>query len=244
MSDKKETSDILLPDMGHEETILEYFIKHTNEDKSVKNIIRVLSFLNAQLMISGVVSKSAKEIFDFGNYFIANGFEEFTRKERKKSFCGKEAMILNIYYEIAQKLEYCEVLETIKEMTVFEKNEARTLSDTIFNIKENKIVTLSTLEGPIEFKYLENFTEKEEEALKKEFYNYMAYAIKLKTAGIIVRVYKSASKQEVFGINIINGMWSPLSREKLIERFCSPTTKKTIKYDKETECTEIMRELF
>lgn len=197
------------------ETLLEFFTRNVENDKSVTNIISVLSILNGYIL-NHPGSKSS-EIFDFGNYFIANGYEALTRKDRKKAFGEKEALILNLYYEIAEKIERQEILEMIEDLSPKERYEAMTLTNAIFNINENKIVTLSTEDGPIEFHYDKKYKSNEIEALKQELFNYMAYAIILGSAGLIVRIKRKSARDDIFGITIQDGKWRPLKVYELME---------------------------
>ncbi len=208
-------SNRLHPEVG--ESLLEFFIKNIVDNKSVKNIIRVLSIINGHIL--NHVGCSSSEIYDFGNYFIANGYELLTRQERKKSFGGNDALILNRYYEIAAKIEREEILEMIEDISPEESYEALTLTNAIFNINnEAKIITLSTEDGPTEFRYGKKYKSNEIEVLKQEFFNYMAYAIVQGTAGIIVRI-KKKPKDLLLGIKINNGKWEPLRVYEFIEEY-------------------------
>lgn len=201
------------PEVG--ESILEFFINNIDDDKSVKNILRVLSIINGYVLNhQGTYST---EIFDFGNFFIANGLEEFTRQERKKAFEGKEPLILNKYFEIAGKIERQEIIEMIEEISHEEIFEAMTLTDSIFDITDDKVIILSIEDGPIEFKY-DKSSKQHYDVLKKEFFDYMCYAIMLGTAGIVVRI-KKKPKDLLLGIRIDGGGWHPLPVHEFIENY-------------------------
>ena len=81
---QKRNRSRMHPEVG--ETLLEFFIRRIDDNKSAANIICALAIING-CIINHPESKSA-EIFEFGNFFIANGFEDFTKKERKKAFGG------------------------------------------------------------------------------------------------------------------------------------------------------------
>lgn len=203
----------LHPEVG--ESLLEFFIKNIGDDKSVKNIIRVLSIINGYIL--NHQGSRSTEIFDFGNFFIANGYEEFTRQERKKAFGGKEPLILNKYYEIAGKIERQQIIEMIEDISPEEIYEAMTLTDSIFNIKDDKVILLSIEDGPIEFKY-DKSSKQHYEVLKREFLDYMCYAVRLGTAGIVVRI-KKKPKDLLLGIRIDGGAWYPLPVYEFIEEY-------------------------
>lgn len=189
------------------ETLVDFFIRNIETNKTTVNLIRVLSIINGYIL--NHAGSSSLEIYDFGNYFIANGYELLTRQERKEFFGGNDALVLNRYYEITEAIQRQEVLEMIKGMNPKESFDALTLANAVFEIKENKVVTLSSEEGPIEFHYDKKYKSNEIEVLKQEFFNYMSYAIMLGNAGIVVRI-KKKPKDLLCGIKIQNGIWRPL----------------------------------
>lgn len=211
---QKKNPSRLHPEVG--ETLVDFYMRNIDNDKSLTNIMRALSILNGHIL-NHPGSRSA-EIFDFGNFFIANGFEALTRDERKKAFGGNEAFIINKYYEIAEEIERQEILEIIKELSPEDRNEALSLTNVIFDINENKTVTLSTADGPIEFQYEKKIESNTIEALRQELFNYMAYAIKLKSAGVVVRIKRKSARDDIFGITIQDGKWRPLRVYELMER--------------------------
>lgn len=197
------------------ETLLEFFIRNTLSDKTEKNMVQVMTHLNSFAFNQTELKR--KEIEDFGDYFISNGYEESTRKERIKIFGESDAFILNIYYKLFEEEERKRILEEIKDITANERYEAMTLTDTIFHIKEDKEVTLSTLDGPIRFNYYKE-NMKHTEILKQEFFNYMAYAIKLQKAGMVVRI-KKKPKDWLLGIKIEGGIWRLLPVYEFMEKY-------------------------
>ena len=62
----------------------------------------------------------------------------------------------------------------------------------------------------------------------------MAYAIKLGSAGIVVRTKKSSGRPELFGISIENGIWKPLRVYEFMEA--------SDPLDLDARYTEIVRE--
>jgi hypothetical protein len=197
------------------ETLLEFFIRNTLSDMTKKNMVQVLTHLNSFAFNQTELKR--KEIENFGDYFISNGYEESTRKERIKIFGEDDAYILNIYYKLFEEEERKRILEEIKDITANERYEAMTLTDTIFHIKENKEVTLSTLDEPTRFTYYKE-NMKHTEILKQEFFNYMAYAIMLgRSAGIVVRI-KKKPKDWLLGIRIEGGIWRPLPVYEFMEK--------------------------
>ena len=208
-----------------EKSILEFFINNIDDDKSAKNIIRVLSIINGYIL--NHQGSRSTEIFDFGNFFIGNGYEEFTRQERKKAFGGKEPLILNKYYEIAGKIERQEIIEMIETIGSEEIYEAMTLTDSIFDITDDKVIILSTEDGPIEFKY-DKSSQQHYDVLKREFFDYMCYAILLGTAGIVVRI-KNKPKDLLLGIRIDGGAWYPLPVYEFIEE-CVDELDMSVRY--------------
>lgn len=195
------------------ETLLVFFIRHTLMENTEKNIVQVLAHMNA--FVFSQTERKRKEIEDFGDYFLSNGLEEYSWNERIKVFGEEDAYILNIYYKIFEEEERKRIQEEIKDISLEQRYEAMTLTDEIFRIKENKEVTLSTLNGPIRFTYNED-SKKHIEILKQEFFNYVAYAIMLGTAGIVVRI-KKKPKSMLFGIKIENGKWRPLPVYEFME---------------------------
>jgi len=195
------------------ETLLDFFIRHTITEKTEKNIVQVLAHMNT--FVFSQTERKRKEIEDFGDYFLSNGLEEYSRDERIKFFGEEDAYILNIYYKLFEEEERRRILEEIQDISPVEYIEAKELTDTIFHIKENKIVTLSTLDGPITFNYYKE-DMKHIEILKQEFFNYVAYAIMLGTAGIVVRI-KKKPKDWLLGIRIENGKWEPLKIFEFME---------------------------
>lgn len=195
------------------ETLLDFFIRHTQTEKTEKNIVQVLAHMNA-FVFSQTESKR-KEIEDFGDYFLSNGLEEYSRDERIKFFGEEDAYILNIYYKQFEEEERKRIQEEIRDINFEQRYEAMTLVDEIFCVKGNKTVTLSTLDGPITFNYNQD-SKKHTEILKQEIFNYVAYAIMLGTAGIVVRI-KKKPKPLLFGIRIENGKWEPLKIYEFME---------------------------
>lgn len=106
--------------------------------------------------------------------------------------------------------------EAIQDISLECRYEAMTLTDELFRIKEDKTVTLSTLDGPITFNYYKN-DMKNTEMLKNEFFSYMAYAM-LGKAGLVVRI-KKKPKDLLFGIRIEDGKWEPLPVYEFIEKY-------------------------
>ena len=195
------------------ETLLDYFIRHTLTEKDEKNIVQVLAHMNA--FVFAQTERKRKEIEDFGDYFLSNGLEESSRDERIKYFGEEDAYILNIYYKLFEEEERKRILEEIEDISLECRYEAMTLTDELFRIKEDKTVTLSTLDGPITFNYNQD-SKKHSEVLKQEIFNYVAYAIKLGRAGLVVRI-KKKPKPLLFGIRIENGKWEPLPVYEFME---------------------------
>ncbi|SHN00582.1 hypothetical protein SAMN02746066_04339 [Anaerosporobacter mobilis DSM 15930] len=198
------------------ETLLDYFIRHTLTEKDEKNVVQVLAHMNA--FVFGQTERKRKEIEDFGDYFLSNGLEESSRDERIKYFGEEDAYILNIYYKLFEEEERKRILEEIEDISLEQRYEAMTLTDTIFSqIKEDITVTLSTLGGPVIFNYYKN-DAKNTEMLKNEFFIYMAYAIKLGKAGLVVRI-KKKPKDLLFGIKIEDEKWEPLRVYEFLEDY-------------------------
>lgn len=211
---QKRTKKVMNLEIG--ETLLEYFIRNTQSDQSEKNMVQVMTHLNS--FAFNQTEHKRKEIEEFGDYFISNGYEESTRKERIKIFGEDDAYILNIYYKLFEEEERKRILEEIKDATDSDTYEAMTLTDTIFHIKEDKEVTLSTLEGPIRFTYYKKDMHNKE-ILKQEFFNYMVYAMILgSSAGIVVRI-KKKPKDWLLGIKIEGGIWRPLPVYEFMEKY-------------------------
>jgi hypothetical protein len=210
---QKKTKKILNIEIT--ETLLDFFIRNTEADVSIKNIINVLSVLNSNILLHPGSKRT--EIFDFGNYFIANGYESRTRKAREKEY-GQEALVMNRYYEIAAEIERKEIQEALCELSHSDRYEAMTLTDTVFKIKEENItVTLSIEDGPVEFRY-DKSSKQHYDILKNEFFEYMCYAIKLGTAGVVIRI-KKKPKDWLLGIKIEGGIWRPLPVYEFIEEY-------------------------
>nr|WP_294487004.1 hypothetical protein [uncultured Anaerosporobacter sp.] len=197
------------------ETLLDYFIRHTLTEKDERNIVQVLAHMNG--LVFSHTERKRKEIEAFGDYFLSNGLEEYSRDERIKYFGEDDAYILNIYYKLFEEEERKRILEEIRDISLEQRYEAMTLTDAIFRIKEGKIVTLSTLDGPVTFNYNKNNT-KNTEILKNELFIYMAYAIKLGKAGIVVRILKK-SKALLLGIKIEDKKWRPLPVYEFLEDY-------------------------
>jgi hypothetical protein len=193
--------------------LLDFFIRHTLTEKSEKNIVQVLAHMNA--FVFSQTENKRKEIEDFGDYFFSNGLEEYSRNERIKYFGEEDAYILNIYYKLFEE-ERKRILEEIKDINPQQFVEAKTLTDEIFKKGENKEVTLCTLDGPVRFTYNKEDIQ-HKKILKQEFFNYMAHAIMLGNAGIVVRI-KKKPKDLLFGIRIENGMWAPLRVFEFMEK--------------------------
>lgn len=197
------------------ETLLDYFIRHTLTEKTERNVVQVLAHMNG--LVFSQTERKRKEIEDFGDYFLSNGLEEYSRDERINYFGEEDAYILNIYYKLFEEQERKRILEEIEDINLQQRYEAMTLVDKVFRIKDDKTVTLSTLDGPVIFNYYKN-DAKNTEILKQEFFNYIAYAIKLQSAGIVVRI-KKKPKDLLFGIRINNGKWEPLPVYEFIEKY-------------------------
>lgn len=196
------------------ETLLDYFIRHTLTEKSEKNIVQVLAHMNA-FVFSQTESKR-REIEEFGDYFLSNGLEESTRDERIKFFGDEDAYLLNIYYKLFEEEERKRILEEIEDINLQQRYEAMTLVDEVFRIKDDKTVTLSTLDGPVIFNYYKN-DAKNTEILKQEFFNYIAYAVKLQSAALVIRI-RTKPKDLLCGIRIENGKWEPLRVFEFMEK--------------------------
>lgn len=197
------------------ETLLDYFIRHTLTEKDERNIVQVLAHMNG-IVFSQTESKR-KEIEDFGDYFLSNGLEEYTRDERIKYFGEEDAYILNIYYKLFEEEERRRILEEIEDISLEQRYEAMTLVDEVFRIKDDKTVTLSTLDGLVIFNYYK-YDAKNTEMLKNEFFIYMAYAIKLGKAGLVVRI-KKKPKDLLLGIKIEDEKWQPLRVYEFLEDY-------------------------
>ena len=198
--------------LGLGETLLEYFIRNT-VDKSEKNVVQTLAHMNSFTICQ--TERKRKEIEEFGNYFVSNGLEEYSRDERIKFFGRDDAYILNIYFNLIDEEEQKRILEEIQDISHNQYIEAMTLTDKIFQIKESKEVTLTTLDGPVTFTYhKENMTHKD--ALKREFFNYIAHAIMYSSADIVVRIMKKP-KPLLFGIEVEGGTWRPLPVYEFME---------------------------
>jgi hypothetical protein len=197
------------------QTLVEYFIKNTQADKSAKKMAQLLAYINSFVFNQAELKR--KEIEEFGDYFFSNGYGEITRDERTHFFGENDAYVLNIYYEICEEEERKRIQEEIEDISPEQRCEAMALTDEIFRIKENKVVTLSTLDGPITFTYNQD-SNKHTEILKQEFFNYVAYAIKLGMGGVVVRI-KKKPKDWLLGIRISNGKWEPLRAYEFMEKY-------------------------
>lgn len=195
------------------ETLLEYFVRNTT-DKSEKNIVQVLAHMNS--LIFSQTERKRKEIEEFGNYFVSNGLEEYSRDERTKFFGSKDAYILNIYFKLFEEEEEKLILEEIRDISPEQYIEAKELTDTIFRINENIELTLFTLDGPVEFKYYKN-NKPHIESLKQELFNYMAHAIMHATSGSVVVKINKNPKPLLFKIEIKDNSWRPLPVYEFME---------------------------
>lgn len=226
-------------------TILEQFEDYISKHKKVSDIITFLSVKNAELIgLSGMgkIGVSLKdELYEFYDYFFEN-FDELTAEARIREW-GQEPFIFRLTEEIMHQEEEQLKKAFLDSLSDHVKKEAKTLSDTLFAIRENRILTIVNAEEYYSFE-IPKVIYREELGEYREDLFFLCCTMIANLGAMTVRLIKKQGT-EIFGIRTLPiGVWSPISKEEM--RKAHTTAPNGIELEPEDGViyTEIMREKF
>ena len=245
---RKNNVKIEKVDIPEKGTLLEQFTKYLKKHKKKSDVIKFLSVINAKCigMQNRFSEKDKEEIIEFAAYFEAY-FYEIVYDEMMANW-GQVPYILRLAEQMVYEEHLAERKEVIKNASEAVKKEAKTLADTLFNIREYRCFTTSyfspedgAISGQME---LPKTIYKEKLSDTKEELYYACIQVVENKGSIVTRLIKK-DHVEVFGIRVLPfGVWSPISKEEM--QTASLTTPNGIELDPEEGViyTEIQRERF
>lgn len=234
-----------IPEKG---TLLEKFTKYLESHKKKSDVIKFLSVMNAKYigMRNQFSEKDKEEIIEFAAYFETY-FYDIMYEDMMENW-GQDPYILRLAEQMVLEEHLVERKAVIKNASEAVKKEAKTLADTLFNIREYRCFTTSyfspeqgTVSGQME---LPKTIYKEELSDAKEELYYVCIQVVENRGSIVTRLIKK-DHAEVFGIRVLPfGVWSPISKEEM--QTVSLTTPNGIELEPEEGVvyTEIQRERF
>ena len=234
-----------IPEKG---TLLEKFTKYLENHKKKSDVIKFLSVMNAKYigMQNRFSEQDKEEILAFAAYFD-NNFYDIMYEDMMENW-GQDPYILRLADQILYEKHLAERKEIIKNASEAVKKEAKTLADTLFNIREYRCFTTSYFspeEGAVsgQMELPKTIYKEELNDAKEELY-YVCIQVVENRGSIVTRLIKK-DHAEVFGIRVLPfGVWSPISKEEMQE--ASLVTPNGIELEPEEGViyTDIQRERF
>lgn len=234
-----------IPEKG---TLLEKFTKYLESHKKKSDVIKFLSVINAKYigMRNQFSEKDKEEIIEFAAYFETY-FYDLMYEDMMENW-GQDPYILRLAEQMVLEGHLAERKEVIKNASEAVKKEAKTLADTLFNIREYRCFTTSYFspeEGAVsgQMELPKTIYKEELNDAKEELY-YVCIQVVENRGSIVTRLVKK-DHAEVFGIRVLPfGVWSPISKEEM--QTASLTTPNGIELEPEEGVvyTEIQRERF
>ena len=226
-------------------TIQEQFQRYIQRNRSIDDIIVFLSLKNAELIalvgMGKITAKLKIELYEFYQYFMEN-FDDMTYSARMRNW-GQEPYIFRLTEQLLDddvtEMEQ-QYLDSLPENV---KKEAKTLCDTLFAIREDREITYFTDKDRGMVEIPKTVYREDIEDYKQGLYLLCCNIIEDKGA-MVVRLHKK-DHDEVFGIRTLPiGIWSPVSKEDMLEAHCTAPDGTRLEPEEGTVFTEIMRERF
>lgn len=209
----------------------------------MSDIISFLAVKNASLLCyqGDIPVQVQDEILEFYDYFMEN-FDEITYQARMENW-GMEPYIFRLAESIIAERELQEQARYVASLTEFERHEAETLCDTIFEIRKERRLTVSSEISSFWYDIPKTMPRDYLEEARGIILFACARAIKERGAVVVRTLDKNKAK--VFGVRVLpNGMWSPISKEEMFEAATHTPTGIQLEPEEGVEYTEIMREKF
>lgn len=225
-------------------TILQQFKNYVKKNMSVDEIIGFISVTNARLLCTcehGLSEKDAIEIVEFVDYFMENYYEK-TKKEIKENW-PDDPLIFRLANQILENDldEQIDYLSSL--MTYHQLKSANNLCNLIFDIRENRIISItahidgSPFRDAIQLK--KYIPAKILEREKKELYRFCCLML-LGNGAIVVRVIYDRDDVEIFGVRTNNkGEWEAVNKKEMYTAFTTDPDGNRIPLEKGVTITEI-----
>ena len=240
-------------DMGSIElkgnTITEQFQYWLGEHKKVSQIITFLSIQNAKILamskgdIHNLSDEMKMQIIEFAQWFDED-FDEITWEARMYEWGEDDALILRVADMILEEQFINTVDETLKSLTDSQRKEVETLTEALYKIRKDRILTFSFSDMSANQIQIPKTVPKNELKLMK--YEIMDSVIKMIVAGgqVIVREIH-ADKIYIYSYqtNPI-GMWVPIEAEQLKEAYLVTPSGIELEPEDDVEYICRPRELF
>lgn len=223
-------------------TIIEEFENYMKDHHKVSDIINFLSIKNAQLMImtnKGLTEKQEDDILDFTVYFAEN-YEEITRDARYNNW-GDEPFIFRLAENIINNREMAELESCLNDCNDFERHEIETLTETLFAIRKHRILTINAGDMVYQLEIPKTVYYKDLKQMKHELLLYCVQVIK-NHGTIVVRLVDTKDHIQIFGIRTIGNIWSPISKEEMLDAQTLLPNGTRLEPEDNIEYTEIIRE--
>lgn len=230
-------------------TILEQFRLFLDETPSVQDIVGFLAVQNARLIPflgnhgEKLTPEMADEVYEFYDYFMDN-YDDLTIEARLSNW-ENDALILRVGADLEEFFMEQEEQAFLDSLTDKQKQEAKTLADTIMAIRKDKLVTFNTMEESWQMYIPAVLSKTELNDCKYELYGCCAEVI-CEFGAITVRTADRNGRRSIFGIRVLAPyqVWSPISKEDMLDAHTLAPDGTRLAPEEGLTYTEIMRERF
>ena len=238
---RMEVKDIALKG----KTILEQFQNFISEHRKVSDIITFISIQNARFIgLSGTdkISEEKKmELHEFYDYFMEN-FDDLTFEARMENW-GQEPYIFRLVESLMEEEERQLLENYVATLPICIKKEARTLCDTLFSIREHRVISYVTKEDRGTFEIPKTIYHSELKEARDTLYLICCYIVE--ELGVLTVRLRKEDHDEIFGIRILPiGIWSPIGKEEMQKAHCTGPNGIVLEPEADVVYTDIMRERF
>ena len=245
---KKRNNNMTVLDIPDKGTILEQFETFIEKHKKKSDIIYFLSIMNARSLLWGnnIPENMVQEIIEFTAYFEEN-FYAFVYEEVMENW-GDDPRILQIGDYLIEQ-EYKKFAdERIKNADTKIKKEAQTLADTLYQIREYRIISYVFVsnDGDMEQYGLEipkTVYKMELEDMRKDLL--IACLDVIEGNGAMTVRLRKTDHDEIFGIRVLpNRMWIPVDKDSMKKAHLTGPDGIEFEPEDNVVYTEIQREIF
>ena len=208
------------------DTFIKKFSSFAGVPIDTRKLIQALGIINAECIalygiadgdVQNIPEQKQDDILDFATYFIEN-FGDITESERLANWGEQDAFVLRLASEILSVREEAVYHNIYKDMSKDLRQEVDSLTDHIFNIRKDRVVSFSWGNGSAQL-YLDRAIPRDMLHSVKDHLKSYVTAIIDGHGGVVVREYKKDFYHNTcflygFKVNPF-GVWDALSAEEM-----------------------------
>ena len=236
------------------DTITEQFDNYIIENRKISDIIGFLSVQNARMLAkieqcqtsddSLFTLEEEEDILEFYARFMSE-FDKITEKARYEQW-GQEPLILRIAEQIEEERWRAALQTYWDQLNPVEREEAKTLQETLMEIRENRTITVcfGADQDEMQCRIAKNTPKEMLDNIGEQLLLVCGKMVKCR-GSMIIRLHKAKGQMEVFGIRILPvGIWSPLLAEETKRAECMTPAGFMLEPEDGVTYTQIERDKF